>query len=404
LKTQTSRSSNTNAIRYLTIYVLIISSNIAYSQNICRGIKTILTTTPKCPTRNWTNVWIDQFDSNSIDTNRWQIQPWGQGALKSAEHLEYNSLENFEINDGIGAIVSKRETISRKAVNWLPEDEILDDGLKNLRTFHFSSSNIWSVDQYHYGKFEISCKIPSGKGFWPAFWLYGEDFFKNDHEIDVFEFWNDNTISHNMTIHREGDMCLSDYNGPDFSQSFHTFTVIWTPFSIEWYLDGELKRWSPKYYSLNGQPLSCNSIKPMTPIIEDAIFPDEFSNLIFNLAIQKGEFQPDESTPFPSRFEIDYISYSIDSSSLNQISAPKIKVYPNPSNGLLKLDLRDVENSLVRVNCYNNLGEELIETEVEANEVVTFDLRKYIPTNNFVILRITSGFYVYQYKLILESN
>ena len=89
---------------------------------------------------------------------------------------------------------------------------------------------------------------------------------------------------------------------------------------------------------------------------------------------------------------------------MNQISAPKIKVYPNPSNGLLKLDLRDVENSLVRVNCYNNLGAELIETEVEANEVVTFDLRKYIPTNNFVILRITSGFYVYQYKLILESN
>ena len=55
--------------------------------------------------------------------------------------------------------------------------------------------------------------------------------------------------------------CPSSYNGPDFSESFHTFTLIWTPHILEWYVDNQLMRRSALFYDMMGQIVDWNGLK-----------------------------------------------------------------------------------------------------------------------------------------------
>jgi beta-glucanase (GH16 family) len=108
-------------------------------------------------------------------------------------------------------------------------------------------------------------------------------------EIDVFEHHGhrpDNVYLTNHWPDGEGDYTKNshDFVGPDFTQGFHAFAVNWTPSAIIWYVDGV-----ERARSENGVPA-----QPMF--------------LLANMAVG-GDWpgDPDESTPFPSFFEIDYI-------------------------------------------------------------------------------------------------
>lgn len=227
----------------------------------------------ECSSGDYVLVFEDEFDGNTLDENLWQIQPWGQGALQGKPNQEYNTLENITVSNGILRITAKNETVLRRAISYHPDTHILDDGIQNLRYYDYTSSNIWTKKKFSHGIFEIRCKLPKGKGFFPAFWTFGGPGWN---EIDVFEFWNEKTLGqydpnklskvHNMNNHynpvADGTSinCSTDYLGPDFSESYHTFSVEWTPYSLKWYVDGELKRTSALFYTLIGQTVGCNSI------------------------------------------------------------------------------------------------------------------------------------------------
>jgi beta-glucanase (GH16 family) len=52
-------------------------------------------------------------------------------------------------------------------------------------TFRFSSGEIWTDEKFFHGVYTARVKLPKGKGFWPAFWLYSGNPWN---EIDIFEF------------------------------------------------------------------------------------------------------------------------------------------------------------------------------------------------------------------------
>ena len=298
-------------MKKLIVLLLTILTTKIVSGQICDGQQVVVTQDGQCDYTPYVLEFEDNFNGNSLDLSKWQIQPWGQGALQGEDIQEYNSLDNVTVAGGICYITAKHETVLRQAVNWKPDDEILSDGLPNLRTYYYTSSNIWTKYKFGYGKFEIRCKLPAGKSFKPAFWMYGRNASNSsiNNEIDVFEFWDDNTSKHHMTVHYNGQMCEEDYNGPDYSQDFHTFTVIWNNYKIEWYVDGNLKRRSTKFYTILGQIVDCNGIQAFGEYILDKVFPRDPMNIITNLAIQTGTYAPDNNTPFPSSLEIDYIRY-----------------------------------------------------------------------------------------------
>ena len=299
-----------------------------------------------CNSGEWVLVFEDQFNKHQL-SSIWQDSRNRQGALygNNGKAQEYNTLDNIEISNGSLKIIADRKTspVQKRAYHLKNDYEILEDGLMNLRDYYYFSAFLRTKVNFDYGLLEAEVKIPKGKGFWPAFWLYDE--YKIDeentvyNELDVFEFWNETNYwgnydplllskVHVMTSHYRSatDMCSLDYEGCDFSDSFHKFSVRWEPNVIEWYVDDILKRRDVRYYTLLGQESGC-VLNANTEYQERRIFPQNPMHIIFNLAIQHSidttwlfnnqnwlitgiiDNNPDEYTPFPSQMEVQWVRY-----------------------------------------------------------------------------------------------
>ncbi len=290
---------------------------------VCDGEKVFVIENGSCNYNDWELVFEDTFDGAKLDDTKWlNALPWGRH-LQSGFNgsLEYpTDGKNFEFSNGILKIAVRPDSIYAKGIEYLDSNFVFDDGLLNLRWWPYTSGLIFCKEQFGYGKYEMRCKLPKGKGLWSAFWLFGQ-VGDTRSEIDIFEFWNqDNmfgnfdpkklSVEHHMTLHYKDQMCETNYIGADFSAQFHTFTMEWDNYKIEWYVDGVLKRRSTKFYTLLGQVVDCNSIKANEPYILNRDYPmKSMLNIIVSLGVQSGKNAPDETVAFPSYLNIDYIRY-----------------------------------------------------------------------------------------------
>lgn len=132
------------------------------------------------------------------------------------------------------------------------------------KVFSYTSGSIttrkrgWSdflVDMPH-GRYEVRAKIPSGRGTWPAIWLVGSSSlgsWPNSGEIDIMEAVGYDEAAGKYvlysTLHRPANLDWPNkwgtsgqgmhyiLNEPP-SARFHTWTMEWTPTSIEIFVDG----------------------------------------------------------------------------------------------------------------------------------------------------------------------
>jgi beta-glucanase (GH16 family) len=95
-----------------------------------------------------------------------------------------------------------------------------------------------------YGYFEMSAKLPSGAGVWPAFWLIGTDRTFGTAEFDVMEFYGHDPTHFISTVHFWGKY----HNTYGFhhvvkvasgllSSQFNTYGVLITPVVMKVYFD-----------------------------------------------------------------------------------------------------------------------------------------------------------------------
>jgi beta-glucanase (GH16 family) len=310
--------------------VASISQIQLYSQTLCEGQTVIYGTTQYvCNHNPWVLVFEDDFDGDQLDLSNWYYISGGEHMRYCNDEQQYYTYgDNVELSEGKLKIITKEETLYAKVVDWKPENEQLEcdgnDRGQNLRYFYYTSGNVETVKKFSFGKFEAQIKIPKGKGFWPAFWLFGGDPVYN--ELDIFEFWNEwvamGTIYapwllskvHNMNVFYDYDgdgdpsMCQTEYTGVDFSLLPHIFTVIWEEDRIEWYVDWNLKRTDFRHYTMLGQSVGC-TIEDWTQYNMNLIYPVDPMHIILNLAIQSGDNSPDNSTTFPSHMEVDWVKY-----------------------------------------------------------------------------------------------
>jgi beta-glucanase (GH16 family) len=306
-------------LNFIIFFIFILHSKFIIAQ-ICHGESVIVTGDGQCNDGPLLLSFEDNFDNDTLDITKWLFtQPWGNHSERGFNNsLEYQTNgQNYEFANGILKLMVRKEKIYAKAIASCDSTYVLQDGGPNLRWWPYTAGMIYSKDEFGYGKYEMRCKIAKGKSFWSVFWLFG---IEND-EIDVFEFWNEENIfgeynseksatKGHMTSHTNGRMCETNYNGEDFSKQFHTYTLVWDNYKIEWFVDGNLKRRSYKFYSLLGQGLDCNSIKANEPYILDRTFPlHPKLHIGVSFGVQPGKNAPDKSTPFPSSLEIDYIRY-----------------------------------------------------------------------------------------------
>jgi len=218
-----------------------------------------------------------------------QNDPNGR-TLSGNVELEYYSdplvgVDPFSVSNSILTITANRG-------NNLPKN---DKGVQLL----YTSGLITTEPSFKqiYGYFEMKAKLPFGKGFWPAFWLLASD--KSwPPEIDPLEAFgaaNSRNEGHNNQIHHGvigatgsswGDWSNTP-NNVNITSGFHVYAVLWTRSEITFYFDGVQTQTGPT--------------------------PSELVNkemyMLANLAVG-GSWpeNPDGSTPFPGRMEIDYIN------------------------------------------------------------------------------------------------
>ncbi len=239
----------------------------------------------------WGLIFQEEFDTNSIDKQLWGDNSWSRSIVGNKELQYYTSPldgDNYQIKNGIIKLIALKKNITSRVVDHWADDKIIYDGYPNKRFFTYSSGKLETSIEFLYGYFEIKCKIPKGKGLWPAFWLIATN--TSDYkEIDIFEFHCDEPNVLHMTNHYldgngEKRIKAKHIKGPDFSKNFHTIGIEWDSRKIVWYFDN------------------------MRIFTSRKEIPHVGLRMIVNLAVG-GEWpgHPNNDTQFPAALEVDYI-------------------------------------------------------------------------------------------------
>lgn len=293
--------------------------------------------------QNWTLVWADEFDGDTLNTTKWSymigdgtdygIPGWGNN------ELEYYQEENVTVGDGVLTITAKRE---------------------NVGSSQFTSGRIRTINMgdWTYGRFEFRAKMPVGQGLWPAIWMLptDEDYggWASSGEIDIMEYLGHDTTRVHGTIHYGGEWPENQYRGTDyvtddtaFHRSFHEFVLEWEEGELRWYVDGErfLRLGTGMWYS------------------DAAPFPAPFNrrfHLLINLAVG-GNWpgNPDGSTVFPQDLVIDYVRvYQDGAIGLNQRNlGPDLEQnIPNPFHDVSEISFSLVSEEEVVLELYDSTG------------------------------------------------
>lgn len=280
------------------------------SQTVCKGSNKMFSYDFNyCGQGDWVKVFEDDFEGDTLDVSKWKIT---ETIVREGPVFEnskaWPTAKNLSINNGVLKITAKREVVLNQCYDiWI------DNGMQHhCSDFEHTSGEIESRYKIHYGILEARIKVPKGKGLWPSFWLYGDGLLNGrqvNNEIDIFEFRHGNTNKHSITIHFDKQMCLQSYKTIDLSKDFHTYTLVWLPELIAFYVDGNLVRKDLPYYSLLGQEVGCD-IKSGNLYVENSIYPIHPLAVILGVGIENREgFKPDGTTPFPASMEVDWVRF-----------------------------------------------------------------------------------------------
>ncbi len=203
-------------------------------------ISTALSATVSLPAlaqtcQNPVPVWADEFDGNTLDTTKWDIQV-GDGCDQSLcgwgnNELQYYKAANASVANGTLTITAKSERTRGSRYSSA-----------RLRTANMTNGGQWT-----HGRFEARIKIPDGNGMWPAFWMLPTDpdaAWPISGEIDIMESTGYHPESVFGTIHYGNPYPNNEFSGnsirkmPDtWADDFHTYALEWTPNDMKWYVD-----------------------------------------------------------------------------------------------------------------------------------------------------------------------
>lgn len=159
-----------------------------------------------------------------------------------------------------------------------------------LSAYPYTSGLISSYTSFYmeYGYWEARVKLPSGQGFWPAFWMEAEGGGWPP-EIDIFEELSTATTTIYQSDHYSSGGNQQDFTAvtvADTSTGFHTIAVDWEPSGLVFYFDG----------------MATGISYPARPGLNQAMF------MYVNLAVG-GAFpgNANGTTPLPSSMQVKWV-------------------------------------------------------------------------------------------------
>lgn len=237
---------------------------------------------------DWGLVWSDEFEGTGLpDASKWtyDVGNWGWGNNEPQYYTDQR-IENARLEDG----------------------NLIIEARKNDMDQPWTSARLTTRGKvsFLYGKIEFRAKVPATNGTWAAGWLLGDSYrdelsWPYCGEIDVLECVgneiDDETgdgINH-ASCHtrkyyfKEGTHITAEIEIEDMVNTFHTYSIEWTPEGVFASVNGE------QYYTYD-------------KTADELEWPfDKPQNLIVNLAMgggMGGAIDPDADR---EQFIIDYI-------------------------------------------------------------------------------------------------
>lgn len=236
----------------------------------------------------WELVWSDEFEGDTINPENWAFELGGWGWGNGEAQFYTDRPENARVENGLLVIEARQEKFEDK---------------------YYTSARLVTqrLREFQYGRIEARMKVPPGAGLWPAFWMLGNDFYRNPAdpfdsnwpqagEVDIMEY-----------LGREPDLIMGTVHGPGYSgaggltrwnrqdfpiaDEFHTYAIEWQEDEITWFFDGD------PYYTLTPEVVGDREW-----VFNKAYF------LLLNLAVG-GQFAGTIAldTQFPANLYVDYV-------------------------------------------------------------------------------------------------
>ncbi len=271
------------------VFALILLLCTAFASVNCSKKSSVVGTQPVDTVSNGTPVpktyqlvWADEFNTDGApDSTKWGYDLGGNGWGNNELEYYTKSPDNVRVSGGNLIIEAKMEK-------------------KEGRNYTSARLLTKNKAQWTYGKFDIKAKIPKGKGTWPAIWMLSANdplHWPDDGELDIMEEvgFNPNVIygtAHNKAyngangLQKGGNKLIADAQ-----DSFHVYSLEWTPTAVTWSID------STAFFKYTKQ--GGNDVWPY----------DKDFFMILNLAIggNWGGQQGVDNSVFPQQMLVDYV-------------------------------------------------------------------------------------------------
>ena len=223
------------------------------------------------PLQNWTPTFVDNFEGSQLNQDSWV-----SGRDHLPRRLQYYDKDALIVRDG---------HLDIRVLNR-PESD---------RPYTSGTVSTQGLFRQQYGYFEVRARIPSGNGFWPAFWLMPES-GQWSSEIDVAEFRGQlpATVHHafhyGFRLRNENGQTVQ--LGGDLSDSYNNFAVYWTPERLDYLFNGII------VHSVTDAEAVANANSNMYLILNLALSSQHASGWIPVV---------DASTDLEQEFSVDYV-------------------------------------------------------------------------------------------------
>ena len=236
-------------------------------------------------TTEWMLVWSDEFNYSGLpDSARWTYAVGGHGwGNNELQYYTERRSKNAHVSNGLLHIVAHHEP-------------------HKGRTYTSTRLTSRGLGDWKYGRFEVSARVPSAKGTWPAIWLMPSDWtfpmggWPDVGEIDIMEHvGHDPGVIHSSAHSRRynwqaGTQKTGAIEVPDATSAFHTYILEWSADTIRTFVDE--------------QPVFVYAREDSTS--ESWPFDKPFS-LIINVAVGGAWGGIVDSAAFPQSMTVDYV-------------------------------------------------------------------------------------------------
>lgn len=207
---------------FLVVLLFLAARNLALAQDIDPASDPNVQPYAGTPVSGYVLAWSDEFNTNSINTNKWTFRTGVR--LWSVQQPQNNAESN-----GYYCCLLKKEAVG---------------------TNNYTAGGLVSSKLFRYGYYETRMKVPPGRGWHSSFWMMKQNLTSNDTaqiELDALE--NDSITLTNYGINNHRWLPLPTYTfggktviTPSLAADFHVIGCEYTAATVKYFFDGVLEQ------------------------------------------------------------------------------------------------------------------------------------------------------------------